>query len=146
MNDGNDMKRIRELKKELGEKYLFRRFLSDKEIRQLQKMNPAEFETQTAASLTAGCVKIECCIYKTKVGLQLGYDVFVKDDPDSDDWIFYDCPNVPVSTKETDMLAALDQVVDQNGLSYIECCFEKLDGKIVLKNIKGKEVPSDESH
>lgn len=139
------MKRIRELKKELGEKYLFRRFLSDKEIQQLQKTNPAEFETQTVASLTAGCVKIECCVYMAKGGLQLGYDVFVKDEPDSADWIFYDSPNVSVSTKEVDMLAVLNQVVERNGLSYTECCFEKLDGKIVLKNIKKKEVPSSES-
>lgn len=137
------MKRIRELKKELGEKYLFRRFLSDKEIRQIQKTNPLEFESQIAASLTAGCVKIECCLYKSSNGIQLGYDVFVKDDPDAADWIFYDSPNVSVSTKETDMLAVLNQVVERNGLSYTECCFEKLDGKIVLKNAKGKEVPSD---
>lgn len=131
------MKRIRELKKELGEKYLFRRLLSDKEIRLRQKTNPAEFESQTAASLTAGCVKIECCIYRAKSALQLGYDVFVKDDPDSADWIFYDSPNVPAGTKETDMFAILDQLVEQNGLSYTECCFEKLDGKIINANKKG---------
>lgn len=134
------MKRIRELKKELGEKYLFLRFLSDKEIRLMQKTNPAEFESQTVSSLTAGCVKIECCIYMANTGLQLGYDVFVKDDPSSDDWIFYDCPNVSVSTKETDMFAILDQVVEQNRLSYTECCFERLDGKIVLKNVKEKDI------
>jgi len=125
------MKRIRKLKKELGEKYLFRRLLSDKEIRLLQKTNRTEFEVQTIASLTAGCVKIECCLYNADVGLLLGYYVFVKDDPNSGDWIFYDCPNVPVSTKEADMFAVLDQVVEQNSLSYTECCFEKLDGKIV---------------
>lgn len=132
------MKRIRELKKALGEKYLFRRFLSDKEIRQLQKTNPAEFETRTAASLTAGCVKIDCCVYTAKGGMQLGYDVFVKDDPDAADWIFYDSPNVSVSTKETDMLAVLNQVVERNGLSYTECCFEKLNGKIIKTGMKQK--------
>lgn len=64
--------------------------------------------------------------------------MFVKDEPDSADWIFYDNPNVPASTKETAMLAVLNQVVEQNGLSYTECCFEKPDGKIALKNIKKK--------
>ena len=137
------MKKIKELKKELGEKYLFRRFLSDKEIWQLQRTNPAEFETQTAASLTAGCVKIECCLYKASGGVKLGYDVFVKDDPASADWIFYDSPNVSVSTKETDMLAVLNQVVERNGLSYTECCFEKLDGKIIKVHEKKH---GDEKH
>lgn len=132
------MYKIKTQKKELGNKYLFHRFLSDKEIRQLQRTNPSEFETQTVASLTAGCVKIECCIYKAKIGLLLGYDVFVKDDPDSDEWIFYDSPNVSVSTRESDMLSVLNQVVEENNLSYTECCFKKLDGKIVKTNEKTK--------
>lgn len=140
------MKRIKKIKKELGEKYLFRCFLSDKEIQQLQGIRRTEFELHTASSLTAGCVKIECCLYKAGDSLQLGYDVFVKDDPDSDDWIFYDSPNVSVGTKEADMLAVLDQIVEQNGLSYTECCFERLDGKNVLKNIKKKGVQNDESY
>ena len=141
MNGDSNMKQIRQLKKELSEKYLFQRLISDKEIRQLQKINPLEFESQIAASLTAGCVKIECCIYQSSNGIQLGYDVFVKDDPNSDDWIFYDSPNVSVSTKETNMLAVLDQVVERNGLSYTECCFEKLDGKIIQTGMKSKGTP-----
>ena len=28
-------------------------------------------------------------------------------------------------------MAALDHVVKENGLSYTECCFERLDGKTV---------------
>lgn len=134
------MNKTKILKKELGNKYLFHRFLSDKEIRQLQRTNPSEFETQTVASLTAGCVKIECCIYKAKVGLLLGYDVFVKDDPDSDEWIFYESPNISVSTKETGMLTVLNQVVEQNGLSYTKCCFEKLDGKIISAQKKAAQI------
>lgn len=133
------MNRIKMLKKKFDERYLFRRFLSDKEILRLQKTTPSTFEPQTVASLTVGCVKIECCLYRASDGLQFGYDVFVKDDPDSDDWIFYDCPNVSVSTKETDMLAALDQVVEQNGLSYTDCCFEKLDGKTIKTGTKTKK-------
>lgn len=132
------MNKIKKLKKALGNKYLFHRFISDKEIRQLQKTNPSAFETQTVALLTAGCVKIECCIYKAKIELSLGYDVFVKDDPNSDMWIFYDSPNVSVSTKESDMLSVLNQVVEENNLSYTECCFKKLDGKIVKTSTKAK--------
>ena len=132
------MNKIRKLKKELGNKYLFRRFISDKEIRRLQKTYTAEFEPMTVAELTAGYVKIECSIYKSEFGLQLGYDVFVKDAPSSAYWIFYDSPNVLASTKESDMLSVLNRVVEENGLSYTECCFKKLDGKIVKANTKAK--------
>lgn len=128
------------MKKKLGKDYCFSRMISDREIRQLQKTNPIEFEPQIIASLVVGCVKMECCIYKTKVGLQLGYDVFVKDDPGAVDWIFFDCPNFYVSTKETDMFTVLNQVVKQNGLSYTECCFKKLEGKSITNDFKEKEV------
>ena len=30
--------------------------------------------------------------------------------------------------KEQDMLATLDRIVSENGLSYTECCFERLEG------------------
>lgn len=133
------MIQIQELKRELGEKYQFCRFLSDKEIRQIQKSNPLEFEPQIVASLTVGCVKMECCLYKAEADLQLGYDVFVKDDPDAAEWIFYHSPNVSASTKEAKMLAVLDQVIKQNGLSYTKCCFEKLEGKIIKAEKKAKK-------
>lgn len=133
------MKQIKKLKKELGERYLFCRFLSDKEILRLQRTNPAEFEPQTVSSLTVGCVKIECCIYMANDGLQLGCNLFVKDNPDSADWIFYDSPSDTVGTRETDLFPILDRIVSGNGLSYTECCFEKLDGKIIKIGKKQKK-------
>ena len=116
------MNRIRQLKKELGEKYLFERLLSVREVKKLFEQDMGKFSAQVIQSMTAGCVK-PC----------LGYDVFVKDCPDSSEWICYDSPNDPGSFREEDMLAVLDRVVQENRLSYTECCFEKLDGKIFEK-------------
>jgi len=90
------------------------------------------------ASLTVGCVKIEATLFKTKEKLSLCYDVFVKDTPDSDEWICYENPSDTVKLKEAEMLSVLDRIVSENGLSYTECCFEKLNGKV----ISPKEKPS----
>ena len=95
------------------------------------------------SSLIVGCVKIKCCIYMANDGLQLGYNLFVKDDLDSADWIFYDSPSDTVETKETDLFSILDRVISENGLSYTECCFEKLDDKIIKareKKYRGKNM------
>ena len=43
----------------------------------------------------------------------------------------YDSLSIPVSLREADMLSVLDRVVRENGLSYTECCFQKLEGKTV---------------
>lgn len=59
--------------------------------------------------------------------------------PDATEWIRYDTPNDKVKIKESEMLAVLDRIVRANGLSYTECCFERLDGKIVKAREKPKE-------
>lgn len=77
--------------------------------------------------------KGELLFYLSGKKLLLGYDVFVKDDPASPEWIFYDSLADPVSLKETDMLRILDRMVSEHGLSYTESCFNRLDGKTVKK-------------
>lgn len=134
-----NMKRIKELRKLLGEKYSFSRALSDRDIFRLQKQPPNYFADITVASLVAGCVKIEAVLFQEKKRLLLGYDIFVKDDPDSAEWIRYDTPNDKVKLKESEMLSVLDRIVKANALSYTECCFERLDGKIVKPRKKPKE-------
>ena len=125
------MKRIKELKKQLGGKYFFCRPLSDRDVFLLQRNPPKNFAETVVASLTVGCVKIEATLFKSKEKLQLCYDVFVKDTPDSDEWICYENPTDTVKLKEADMLSVLERIVSENGLSYTECCFEKLDGKVI---------------
>ena len=125
------MKRIKELKNQLGDKYFFCRPMSDRDIFLLQRKPPQNFAETVVASLTVGCVKIEATLFKNKEKLSLCYDVFVKDTPDSDEWICYDNPSDMVKLKEAEMLSVLDRVVTENGLSYTECCFEKLKGKVI---------------
>ena len=133
------MKLTKELKKQLGEKYSFTRPVSDRDIFLLQRNIPQNFSEAVVASLTAGCVKIEATLFKTKEKLSLCYDVFVKDTPDSDEWICYENPTDTVKLREAEMLSVLDRIVSENGLSYTECCFEKLNGKV----ISPKEKPSE---
>ena len=133
------MKLTKELKKQLGEKYSFTRPVSDRDIFLLQRQPPQNFAETVVASLTAGCVKIEATLFKTKEKLSLCYDVFVKDIPDSDEWICYETPNDTVKLKEAEMLSVLDRIVSENGLSYTECCFEKLDGKVISPMNKPSE-------
>ncbi len=125
------MRQMQEIKRELGDQYFFERLLSKRDVRRLIKLNPAKIEMQTVLSLTAGCVKIEMCLYQQNGKLTLGYDVFVKDNPASSEWICYDSLNDPVTFSEENMLSVLNRVVKENGLSYTECCFEKLDGKAI---------------
>ena len=131
------MNTIQKLKAELGDGYSFERLYDDGEIRRIQKTNPSDFPETTAATLTAGCLRIDAVLYRAGGRLLLGYDVFVKDDPDSEEWICYDNPTDLVSLKEQDMLDVLDRIASENGLSYTESNFETLDGK----EISVKEKP-----
>lgn len=134
------MKRTRELRKKLGRDYCYKRYMSDREIMRLKKEVPKYFTERVAASLTAGCVKIEAVLFRGSCGLILGYDVFVKDDFASPEWICYDSPMDEVILKEKELLAVLDRVVEENNLSYTECCFETLEGKLVVTVEKEQET------
>lgn len=84
------------------------RLLSDREIQRLKTHIPSDFSETAAAVLTAGCLRLSAVLYRSCKELLLGYDVFVKDDPASPEWIFYNSLSEPVSLKETDMLRVLD--------------------------------------
>ena len=133
------MKLTKELRKQLGEKYSFTRPVSDRDVFLLQRNPPQNFAETVVASLTVGCVKIEATLFKSKEKLKLCYDVFVKDTPESDEWIGYETPSDMVKLKEAEMLSVLDRIVSENGLSYTECCFEKLDGKVITPVEKPSE-------
>ena len=133
------MKLTKDLKNQLGDKYSFTRPVSDRDIFLLQRNIPQNFSEAVVASLTVGCVKIEATLFKTKEKLSLCYDVFVKDTPDSDEWICYETPTDTVKLREAEMLSVLDRIVKENGLSYTECCFEKLKGKVISPKKKPSE-------
>lgn len=127
------MSRKRELQRQLGGRYSYERLLSDHEIHRMKNHIPADFSETIATVLTAGCLRLNAVLYRSRKELLLGYDVFVKDDPDSPEWIFYDSLSDPVSLKEADMIRILDRLIAEHGLSYTESCFDRLDGKAVRK-------------
>ncbi|WP_217959699.1 hypothetical protein [Acutalibacter muris] len=122
------MNRVKKLKRDLGSEYAYQRFMSDWEVSRLRRQMSLRFEDTIAASLTVGCMKINTVLFQTDDALRLGYDVYVKDAPGSAEWICFDCPSDRASLKEQEMLAVLDRIVTENGLSYTECCFEQLEG------------------
>lgn len=127
------MSRKKELQRHLGSRYSYKRLLNDREIQRMRWRIPADFSETAAAVLIAGCLRLNAVLYRSCKELLLGYDVFVKDDPDSPEWIYYDGLSDSVSLKETDMIRILDRLIAEQGLSYTESCFNRLDGKAVKK-------------
>lgn len=127
------MNRKKELQRQLDGRYFYERFLSEREIKKLSREISTGFSETVVAMLTAGCLRLTAVLYRSGDKLLFGYDVFVKDDVDAPEWIYYDGLSDSVSPKETDMLRILDRVATENGLSYTESCFDRLDGKISKK-------------
>ena len=127
------MSRKKELQRQHGSRYSYERLLNDREIQKLRREIPEDFSETVTATLTAGSLQLNAVLYRSCKELLLGYDVFVKDDPDSPEWIYYDGLSDPVSLKEADMIKILDRLIVEHGLSYTESCFKRLDGKPVKK-------------
>ena len=84
-------------------------------------------------------MRLDAVLFRSPSGLELGYDILVKDAPNSREWIFYDAVSAD-SLKETAMAAELDQYITEHGLSYTDCRFTRVDGKTVNEN-KSKPTP-----
>ena len=108
----------------------------------MQRRAPEDFTDQLLAVLVVGCVKMEAVAYSDGRKIEVGYDIFVKDSPDAREWICYDVVNRAVKLKESDMLFELDKIVESNGLSYTECCFEWVNGIEIEVEKKPIECPS----
>ncbi len=131
------MNERKKLKKQLVEKYIFKKYLSSAEVRKLLCENPKDNHEKLFASLTVGCVKINAVIYPTPDCMTIGYDILVKDTPDSTEWICYDTLNDEVKYNvlnlEQEMFNALNREAKKHGLSYTDCNFEVINGKVMNK-------------
>lgn len=123
----------KELQEIAGSQYQFRLIFTNDEVRQLQREKPSWLTYQTVLSLIAGCVRLDAVLFRDGDTLRLGYDLFVKDRPNADEWICYDNPEEAVCLDEDSMCSVLDQLVKEHGLSYTECCFCSLDKNEVKK-------------
>ena len=70
--------------------YSYEKCVGEDEIRRLLFTFRQDFPEQTAAVLTAGCVKLNAVLYLRDGRIHLGCDLYVKDSPDSAEWIFYE--------------------------------------------------------
>lgn len=129
------MNERKKLKKQLGDKYIFKKYLSSAEVRKILSENPKDKHEKLFVYLTVGCVKINAIIFPTPDCMTMGYDILVKDTPDSKEWICYDTLNDDVKYNslnlEQEMFNILSREVKEYGLSYTECNFEVLNGKSI---------------
>lgn len=131
------MLKQKRIKKQLGTGYFFEQRLSPAVVQNLLGMLGGSNHFIIAASLTAGVVKLEAVVYWSNGKYSLGYDLMVKDTPDSPEWICYE--NLPEEVRynawnlEREMFQVLDRAVEQYGLSYTECRFPKVDGSGMKK-------------
>lgn len=127
------MLKQKRVKKQLGESYFFEQRLSAAVVQNLLGMLDGSNHFLIGASLTVGVVKLEAVVYWSNGKYSLGYDLMVKDTPESEDWICYENLQEEVRYNawnlEREMFLVLDRAVTQFGLSYTECCFPKVDGK-----------------
>lgn len=135
------MSRKRELQKQLGSGYIYERYLDERSLRQLKRQPPEDFSEMVIAALTVGCLRLNAVLYRSDETLIQGYDVLVKDDPSSPEWIFYDGISDTASPKEVEMLRILDGAARRHGLSYTESCFTRLDGKAHASQSPARKPP-----
>ena len=69
------MNKARELKKKYGRRYLFRKYLTNRQIAELKAAPPVPFPETAAASLEVGCVRMDAVLFRSPAGLELGYDI-----------------------------------------------------------------------
>lgn len=131
------MNERKKLKKQLGDKYIFKMYLSVNEVKKLLSENPKGKNDVLFASLAVGCVKINTVVFPTSEKMLLGFDIIVKDTPESEEWICYDTLNDEVKYNalnlEQEMFNTLNREVEKYGLSYTDCNFEVVNGKVVNK-------------
>lgn len=131
------MNERKKLKKQLGDKYIFKKYLSSAEVRKILSENSKDKHEKLFASLTVGCVKINAIIFPTPDCMMMVYDILVKDTPDSKEWICYDTLNDDVKYNslnlEQEMFNILSREVKAYGLSYTDCNFEVVNGKVINK-------------
>ena len=79
------MNKRRKLKRQLGKKYRYKKFMTAFEVKKLLESQMDKNQERLYASLIIGCVKIHVVLFPTPKGTALGCDIFVKDKPDSEE-------------------------------------------------------------
>lgn len=127
----NERKRLKKL---LQGQYKFERYVSTTDVRRLTNSKDCSDVCITVASLLAGCVRLDIVLFSSENTVKSACDLFVKDAPQSHEWICYDTLSDEINPTgfnlEHDMFSVLDRAVRNFGLSYTECNFEILQGSV----------------
>lgn len=103
------------------------------QVKTILSQNNPDYTETVVARLTARCVKLEAAVFFSNGVSILGYDVFVKAQPEDTDWIAYDTLTQPaaldVPDMEQEMLHVLEDYVQANNLSFEENHFEEVKKK-----------------
>ena len=126
------MNERKKLKKELGKKYIFKKFMTAGQVRKLFALKNQRLE-KIFAALTVGNVRINALVFVSHGKTGTVCDIFVRDIPTSEQWICYDTIQngfrYSVFNTEQELFNILNKEVEKYGLSYTECNFEILEGK-----------------
>lgn len=127
------MNNAKRLKKQFKDKYSFEKYLPDESIRNILK-NQVQLDSDIVlASLRVNYIRLDLVCYQNENGLNISYDVFVKDNPENIEWICFDsvlCSNkIKLSNLEKQMVNFLNKEIDYYNLSYSECYYETINPK-----------------
>lgn len=93
-------------------------------------------EERLVASLTIGCVKVNLFLFLGDEIMQTGFDILVKDNLESKEWICFDSFTKEIKLTsynlEQSMFEILNEEVEEYSLSYTECNFDVVEGKSVV--------------
>ena len=127
----------KQLKKDLGKRYCFKRYMSAGDVKK-KLYGKAGYEERLVATLVVGCVKINAVIYFTGESPNIVLDVLVKDTPNGVDWVCFDTltDNVGLTSYELeqDLFNVMNREVIEHHLSYTECNYKQIKGKLITKS------------
>ena len=119
---------VKKLKRRFGSSYHFEKYFSDKEIRDIYK-NELHYDYDLKiATLRINHIRLDAVFYWNEDGLNISFDVYVKDRIDSPEWICFDNVTVAENFKpgklEKEMVDFLNKEMEYYHLSYSECYYE----------------------
>lgn len=122
------MKSVKKLKRCFGSSYHFEKYFSDNEIRSIYK-NKLHYDYDLKiASLKINHIRLDTVFYWNEDGLNISFDVYVKDSIDSFEWICFDnvtvAHNFKLKNLEKEMVSFLNREIDCYHLSYSDCYYE----------------------
>ncbi len=118
--------------------FCFEELFPLQQVKTILSHNNPDYAETVVARLTAGCVKLEAAVFFSNGVSLLGYDIFVKAQPENTEWIAYDTLTQPaaldVPDMEQEMRRVLENYVRENDLSFDENHFEEIKKKEPMKD------------